>query len=366
MSDIYRVKLRPLNHYYFGGENGLGSGDTRNYLVVSRKWPQQTSILGMVRYLLLREKNWLASPGKTIPKEAIAYIGKESFHLGATAEDLNIPMEFGNIERIGPVSLLHAGKRYFPKSLVEDFEIDYRDENVDKESVWYGGETKALLPTVDMKRFKAKNGLCYGLQSFPKSDSGKNISDPFIPESQIGIQKDKKGQSQDQAFYKQTFYRLKADWYFTFSLQVKPGTEIPEKAEIPFGGERCLFSWETESMEAKDEWELSPPIGSNPKNSLLLLSDALVEPQILDHCRFAVYETRDFRFLKTTTTGTQNYAALGEDVEQVVSVKKSHKYNLLKAGSVIYPNDIDKVLTLLNKVRLQQIGYNTFYPQIQP
>ena len=70
MTDTYLIKLRPLTHYYFGGEQGLGSGDSRNYLVKSRLWPQQTTLLGLVRYVILREQGLLAQNWEESPQRS--------------------------------------------------------------------------------------------------------------------------------------------------------------------------------------------------------------------------------------------------------------------------------------------------------
>ena len=57
MSKRYLVKLTPTGKFFFGGDMRFGTdgkdGDFSSYIIESSMLPQQTSLLGMMRFLLL-------------------------------------------------------------------------------------------------------------------------------------------------------------------------------------------------------------------------------------------------------------------------------------------------------------------------
>lgn len=376
MTDTYWVRLKPDHHYFFGGENGLGSGDTRNYLVRSRLWPQQTSLLGMVRYLLLREKGWLADGKRTTPPEANKLIGERSFSLGDMSSDLDELMDFGGIQQISPIFL----QRQKPKSKewhryhVAPFNAeDPLQESSDE--IWYGGAEHPFTEAGLLKSYQAKVGfapqlvcatdgefLAGNLRASGKEESTSQTvamnTSPFIAAPQVGIEKGRDGRTKDQAFYKQTFIRLAPNWSFGFYLTVSTGTVVPERTSIPFGGERSLFHWEANSLSDKIPDLESETLVQGPNQSrIVLLSDSLVEAEVLDDCQFAVIQEKSFRFLQSENGRTKQHGALSNGPD---TMQKSNRFNLLCAGSVLYPKDTEKVTQRLKKARLRQIGYNHF------
>ena len=57
MSKRYFVQLEPTGKFFFGGDMRFGINgkeeEFSSYIIESSKMPQQTSILGMLRFLLL-------------------------------------------------------------------------------------------------------------------------------------------------------------------------------------------------------------------------------------------------------------------------------------------------------------------------
>ena len=110
-----------------------------------------------------------------------------------------------------------------------------------------------------------------------------------------------------------------------------------------------------------------PNIENCPKESLgsdaeriFLLSNTFASRTVYDHCDFAVTGTQNFRFLNSSVADTENYADLSANKQEVKVVRKSGKYNLLSAGSVLYPNNTSQILQDIRLERLRQIGYNYF------
>jgi CRISPR-associated protein Cmr3 len=61
----YLIKLYPIDRYFFGSDVTFGA-DNSNYFVRSVYFPQQTTLLGMLRYYLLLQNNMLDDKGKVI------------------------------------------------------------------------------------------------------------------------------------------------------------------------------------------------------------------------------------------------------------------------------------------------------------
>ena len=55
----YKINLKPLDWFFFGGEHTFNNGENESYIARSNHMPQQTTLLGMVRYQLLKQKGLL-------------------------------------------------------------------------------------------------------------------------------------------------------------------------------------------------------------------------------------------------------------------------------------------------------------------
>ncbi|KAA6331329.1 hypothetical protein EZS27_020050 [termite gut metagenome] len=52
--NTYKIIIKPIDTFYFGSEKTFNpaDGSKANYLVKSQMMPQQTTVLGMLRYAL--------------------------------------------------------------------------------------------------------------------------------------------------------------------------------------------------------------------------------------------------------------------------------------------------------------------------
>ncbi len=349
----YRMKLKPVTSYYFGDERGFGVEEKQNYLVKSRHWPQQTTLLGMLRYLLLREKGLLAATDQQVSPNAAALIGAESFRLDAGQANLGGPLDFGAIRQIGPLYLLDGDTAWFPAPL---FHGKAAEPQAAHAWLGYGKQPAMLLEGYDAKEYEAAKLI---------SAAGDLISqgDVFLEQTQTGIHKSRNGQPHNEAFYKQTSVTLKKKdgkkgYNWTFAFTVETTEPLPAKGLVPMGGEQRMFAFEAEP-EKQDPPRYALPAGMKP--CLVLLSDALVDPEVYAHCEFATVHTLDFRFLKTSIGKTSRYHNVSRD-NKTTDLVKSEKFTLLEKGSVLYPRDNQQVQALISLPRLQQIGYNHFQP----
>lgn len=370
----YLVKLKPVSSYYFGGERSFGLGEKQNYLVTSRKWPQQTTLLGMVRYLLLREHGLLAEKGKTVPEAAKELIGSRSFRLGTEEEQFGASLDFKQIKALDPVFLMDEEATYYPAPLTNGMKL-----NPAKGHLFYqpGERKKAYL----LEGYDPKEGLKHQVID-PNTGHVIPESEIFQEVSQVGIEKGRDGQPKTEAFYKQTsmafntiekrdtglkddegkpiIEKIPHNWYFAFYLTVSSDTSLPAETLLPMGGEQRLFSWTAEKATSqKPEW--SEKAKGTDRTRLLLLSDSLVPNTIYEKCEFAVTETLDFRFIHTDINKTSRYHNISKDKDSQDLVK-SDKFTLLRKGSVLYSDSPGDLESLLKSERLQSIGYNHFQP----
>ena len=125
--------------------------------------------------------------------------------------------------------------------------------------VWYGGKEEDFQPAFNLQNFNAKVGFetllirpDNGDTLYPFYDEGKHSESPFISESQIGIEKARDGKTREQAFYKQSFYRLNKGWFFSFYLEVDKNTSIPSKSPSAlWRGEMSLLLGSRENRQAQ-------------------------------------------------------------------------------------------------------------------
>ena len=86
MCNRYLISLKPVGKFFFGGDmsfpvNGKKS-EYSSYIIKSNKFPQQTSLLGMLRFLVLRNDSSVfdaATQSITDRHAAAKLIGESSF-----------------------------------------------------------------------------------------------------------------------------------------------------------------------------------------------------------------------------------------------------------------------------------------------
>ncbi len=356
----YLVKIKPLGNYFFGSENTFSGIDKaknskiKNYLVRSRKYPQQTTLLGFLRYLLLLKENKLT--GNSEDKKRL--IGAKSFH----GNEEGAPTDWGIINSISPLFLTKGNNKYLSAGMDNQY---YTDENKKEEKEWVSleQETKA------QSKSNLAEGDVYYLgnykpkQKFQPAWKNSNNEDFILPKDifvesfQVGIKKSFKGKTENDAFYKQYLYRLKEG--FSFAVYLKTNVDIvkPEKPIIaPFGADQSLFSVSFEDTEdfifSNSEQKLT-----NGKTKITLLSDAYCKSDILKKCYLAITNSIDFRYLKTNVN-TKRYYNISKKQHDT---QKSEKLNLLERGSVLYAEFPEKIISELDAYpTFRNAGFNYY------
>lgn len=97
MSKWYKINLKPLAPYFFGQELNAELGNKQSYYQKSAIFPQQSTLLGLIRHQLLLQHG-LAKPRVTgatgNPKDLVGSVGFKP--------ETIIP-DYGKIEKLSPV-----------------------------------------------------------------------------------------------------------------------------------------------------------------------------------------------------------------------------------------------------------------------
>lgn len=331
----YQIKITPLEYYFFGGEKHNEELET-NYFVESLPYPQQTGILGMLRYMLLVDKGLLQGRKIEGDKKTAAdeLIGAKSFQYGSK-------FSFEKIESLSPLYFYNGIEKYF----FAPFDIDFAiDDN--------------YVLSKDGEKYSCKKSSKF-IQPKMISKSGKleNLSEIIKDVPQVGNKKAGKGATKENAFYKQNMKRLEKDWSFVLDASID--VEIKNKEiYLPFGGEKSFFKMQIERAEPfKPSF---PDVYVRKKNVLFCISDCFVEGKTIKELPFAVSDYVSFRNLRSTNS-TKNHYDLPKDKNIENGLVRSDRYQLLKRGSVLYFSDKgerDDFAKSLNETDGSAIGFN--------
>ena len=411
MSKYYLITLTPIDKFFFGGEITFIRGSEKkkkdmtedekilkdfddaysSYIVKSNLFPQQTSLLGMLRFLILSNNEELFANNKIQQGkqgDVAKLIGEKSFQLNEDFKE----MDFKSIKKIHPCfiqrktenenrwsDLIFAPMDYVRKNKEKDTEREIVPLKISFQS------GNSLLDNVKQKKpviieYKAKEGI----QPFLTDGTvGWKISEIFQEDARIGINRNFNGKTETNAFYKQIFYRFTDKYKFTesengesifkshqlrFAFYAELEYDFPEGKNhiVSLGGDNSRFSLQAETVGEIPGFIL--PKDENFENcdaKLILTTEAFIEDDAMNHCLFSINETVPFRFLTSTVYTENYYNFLGDGRLQ----RSEKKYNLYKRGSVFYfdnqedngQSGLTKFKEAVNNKKLfQQIGYNNY------
>jgi CRISPR-associated protein (Cas_Cmr3) len=222
MSKNVLLQFRPLDAYFFGSELTHGDGGA-NYFAKSNRMPQQTTLCGTIRHILLQ----LGYP-----------IGPQGF-----SPDVDQP--FGALHSLSPVFLTNQNKdesaKHFLRSPIDrytakgtPFQLKRSADTAfisERRAGWYTG---SLWDIPDHKRGAADEWIAADGSETAQSD---NI---FMPLIRPGITKNRSGSSSNtKSFYKRSSYELSAGWSFGVMARLDDSVDITKinGVTIPVGAE---------------------------------------------------------------------------------------------------------------------------------
>ena len=327
----YLVTLTPHEPYFFGNEKTFlfdkeaNQGQRGNsYFICSERTPLQSTLMGMMRYILMPYKD------HEHPEQNAPVIGSESFKIDA--ED----QSFGVIKKLSPLFIMNGGEKY----VVTPFDCIADRERYTPFSNYTAVETNSGQ-RLFTDEYNAKKGIA---DSYVRLSDGELVQSDLIfgTETRTGNLKTKSGKNK-KGFFKKEYVYLKDDFRFAFYV------ELDDSAAIPDGNTTTVYLGQGKSLFGVSFEEQEDTLGSDVKKLLpadlhYCLSDVFADSEVLEQCKFAVVQTRDYRAYSTKSNGT---------VE-----KDSTLYKLIKAGSVFYVADKEKFDELTNKPNCKLAGYN--------
>lgn len=355
----YLIKLTPLGKYYFGGDMtftvGTNEDDKHNiefssYIIESNKFPQQTSLLGMMRYLLLKKspEAFSVEKDKIISNGAKELIGEKSFSVNTNHEE----NDFGKIISLYPCFLMKNNETYLPVPKDYELEPDFKDS----EGIYVYNKRSISVPIIekyDPKEFKEPR---YINTKTGEIVLEKNI---FHKDTRIGINKNHEGKSNEKGFYKQISYRLEKGFCFSFMIDTEFDLSACKQEIVSLGGDSSMFRLECCDYGNKDvtlpDYEKINVDKKLNKTKVVLLSESFITINDLENTCFQIAGTVPLRFIESNIN-TQNYNILNKEAN------RGKKYQMYEKGSVFYFNDENKADEFINKImkkkEFKQIGYN--------
>ncbi|MEM6342922.1 MAG: type III-B CRISPR module-associated Cmr3 family protein [Bacteroidota bacterium] len=364
MSKIYCVRLIPLNGFFFGGERNFVTDGEKNYLVQSRKFPQQTTLLGMLRQeILIQQGVSKMEEGKQSEsaKEWAKLIGPKSFQLNPNKQK----QAFGWIKAISPAYMFREDHLY--QILPKDDGLEFQTRKKIKVDLGFGIKSVPLL-----KKLNPKHELVEAYQSVDQlipfhGDSTNGEQGVWIASQSIGIHKRYEGGTYDDAFFKQTsFWPNGKEAGFQFYVNMKEEAQL-ESNIVYMGGERSAFQMEIEEVSYPQfdpfiAWEEDRPARKNEVLRVVLQAHSFVNPdELYPLCRHVFGQTISFRSLETNLFKTKSYNRIAFSKDNPSGARtRSALYHLLEKGSVLYVQQphLASVKRALSHPQFIQIGYN--------
>ena len=372
----YIMTLTPASNFCFGKEsirvNRLKekSADSFFYFSESMMMPQQTALLGMLRYALLSVADKTVFDNNQIqnPAKAGELIGQQSFTKGRNNG-------FGKIKSIGACGLqiqYQGNTKWHPLRFAP---MDYK-LTVGKST--NGNGCKTLLNTAEetgivIDGYKAKDGLhnelLLAIGTDGKITKEYKCSDIFKEVVQVGINRNiKTGHVENNSYYKQQFFRFadkvgneKVKIQFCFNAELDASADISQlrglSVQLGSDDSRFILNWQEIADDHAGVLPVYEESASSALPKLTLMSDSYLTPKEVALSIFNISDIKPFRSLSTTVNTEDYYNYKG-------SVQKSERSYLYVRGSVFFFDSEDKKTEFedsLNKHKeFQTVGYNQY------
>ena len=357
----YQITLTPVDKFFFGGdmtfqvgtdENSEFNSQYKSYIIQSSMFPQQTSLLGMLRFLILRNAGEdVFKDGKIVNKtKANEIIGGRSFMV-------NYNNDFKSIKNLHHVRIRKTTNN---QSSDVEFAPLFKELHFDQSYIGSYNLHDICIPALTKKEYDAKNGLEVVLTNGKET---LKLEDVFVTDRRVGINRDiKTGIVDDGALFKQIFYRFnnkEANYCFVFDAEIDDCIpfESYNGQVVSVGGDNSQFVIGI-SKEIKTNNDLKP----YDNKAVWLLSPTFLTRAEAQTAKFSVTRLMPFRFL---TDRDDNRDDDNRSFHILNSkLKRSERYELYSPGSVFYFDDETQKQNFIKaieaKKEFRQIGYNEY------
>jgi len=360
MNNPVQLTFRPHDPYFFGGEQTFGNGEGASYFAKSNLLPQQSTLCGALRHLLLTRG---------------FRRGSDSFHPDKSSPDT------GDLLGLSPLFLVRAdGVLFLPLPLdrQEPDQPFFLEKQAAQHTAVRSDFQAGWQPAYRWVGYEPKK---YRKEAWVSADGAERVvsEDLFIPTTRPGITKVRRGSARENedGFYKQTAYSLAEGWAFGIVADFADAVTAAalDGTCLPMGAEKTVFSFAARPAEKGFDALFDPlrmfyPLGkpSDGLPRLVLASDAYAEAELYAGLSGGVTETVDFRFINTPA-GVSNFAPLRPlgpaEPGQNAQLEKSAKYTLLRRGSVFVAPDAAALTRLQTELSARQpwyqYGFNHFF-----
>ncbi len=300
----YMVSFTPLEPYFFGGEKTFSfTNEGRNYFIFSEPLPQQTTLLGTLRYFFLPEKRF------SKVKDYAHIVGGESFDI--TKQEAQ---SFGVIRRLSPLFLVR-GEEIFVRTPM-DHQVAYGTYTPFARYRRMQTTQGEKMYTEDMD---AKQGIADGFMSLADR-SVFSLKDFVRKQKMTRTHKNEQGISR---VYHRESYRLHKD--FSFAVFAELDIEQTPEDSIVYMGQ-CKSAFRLHFHPAGKRWEETEEKISSMLSSdmVYFFGDAPAFHDIYEKCLFSVTQLRSYRSFYTK----------GETIQ-----KGECQYHLLRNGCMLKCNE---------------------------
>ena len=359
----YQITLTPVDKFFFGGDMSFQVGSNENdefnsqyksYIIQSSMFPQQTSLLGMLRFLILRNAGeTVFKDGKIVDKErAKKLIGCRSFMV-------NESNDFKTIKGLGHVRIC---KTENGQASYLEFAPLFGELNFEQASIGAYNLHDMCIPSLTKDEYDAKKGIEARLTDGKapiKFEDDENKNCVFVKDRRVGINRDiKTGKVDDGALFKQISYRFNNDenisYSFVFDAEIEGSIPFESYSGqiVSVGADNSQFVIGI-TRDVKENDAIRPY-----EKALWLLSPTFLTRAEAQTAKFAITRLMSFRFLKSEMDKVKSYNVLSRELV------RSERYELYAPGSVFYfENEEQKqafVKLIESKKEFRQIGYNEY------
>ncbi len=372
----YLVTLKPLEPYFFGNHRRLQypkNNDVKGeYYIESEDTPSQTTLLGVLRFLILKKAGKLTSKGnKPSAKDTEHLIGARGFQLLSKSQleknDYD-EVTYGKLKSVGSLFLVDEQDNYYvpcplnhKKSVIENSEkvklLSYTPFEMEKLDCVDG----MLLPT----DYKAKDGLCDAYVCLDGDDKATILekSDIFQEDEHVGVLTGKTSSDSEKtvhkAFFKRKYKILSSrkgtmesakEFKFAFFIETEEMV-LPEREIITLGQQNCPFQFELieESKLNDGKKNLDFSVLCKHYNEEYTVYYAMSPIIFLETPKNLLYHISKNRFFQCL-----------QEIKDEKGHKRSELFQIVDAGSVFYvQKDKEKEFEQTYRCKAyEQIGLN--------
>ena len=334
----YLVTFTPLEPYAFGLErnfsfiDGTAQKEYHPYFVKTSPIPEQTALLGTLRYLLLEENKLLKRDFDYAGLAQEQCIGRKSFQF-----DSSTSQSFGLIKNISPLFLLKSDNEVIipnpmnnigGKGLFSPMRLETRKFPSSMGEISFPCKKK---DGTDELQYNPKDGHASGYYNIT---AGK-VESPFQTTVLVGNRKNKPaGASDEDAFFKREVHCLLEGMQFAIYVTVNDSEDYgfldPDKTYLAkMGQKKSLFKVCIKEEENKLEEQVREHLEAQTPHGMTwyyALSDCRFSSPI-SYPGFAITEKKSLRNLQTIYKKQSNVTE---------NITKSQQFNLFQRGSVFY------------------------------